>query len=181
MRETGMSDPQSVYQDLLDQRRAAIAQLERQHGNLGYYRLALAAAALAVAWWALSGHGSILWILIPVAGFVALAVVHERRLRELERRRRAVRYYEKGLARLKGEWAGTGETGARYLHPEHPYAVDLDLFGTGSLFELLSTARTQVGEDALAGWLLAPAPPHAIRARQASVEELRPNLNLREQ
>ena len=176
-----MSDPQSVYQDLLEQRRAAIAQLERQHGTFGYYRLATIAAAIAVAWWALAGNGSIVWVTVPVGAFVALAVIHDRRLRELERRRRAARYYEKGLARLKGEWAGTGESGSRFLRPEHPYAVDLDLFGSGSLFELLCSARTHIGEDTLAGWLLAPADPATVRARQNSVEELRPNINLREQ
>ena len=89
-------------------------------------------------------------------------------------------YFESGLARLDGNWAGTGETGDRYLDPAHPYAQDLDLFGKGSLFELLCTARTHIGEDTLARWLLAPAAPRrCARARQA-VEELRPRLDLRE-
>ena len=61
-----------------------------------------------------------------------------------------------------------------------PYAGDLDLFGTGSLFELLCTARTRTGEDTLASWLLQAAAPEEIRARQAAVAELRPLLDLRE-
>ena len=66
------------------------------------------------------------------------------------------------------------------MKPEHPYAADLDLFGKGSLFELISTARTHVGEDTLARWLLAPAAPEEIRARQNAIDELRPRLDLRE-
>jgi len=33
------------------------------------------------------------------------------------------------------------------------------------LFELLSTARTHIGEDTLARWLLNPAAPDAVHAR----------------
>ena len=45
--------------------------------------------------------------------------------------------------------------GTRFLEETHPYAADLDLFGSGSLFELLCTARTQTGEETLASWLKA--------------------------
>ena len=59
--------------------------------------------------------------------------------------------------RLDDRWIGTGATGERFSEPAHPYAEDLDLFGRGSLFELLSTARTHVGEETLAEWLRTPA------------------------
>ena len=62
----------------------------------------------------------------------------------------------------------------------HPYAEDFDLFGKGSLFELLSTARTRGGEDTLAQWLLHPAASEVVIERQAAVEELRTKLDLRE-
>ena len=78
----------------------------------------------------------------PAAGFLALVVFHERVLRRRQIAERAVRYYERGIARLEDRWAGTGEPGERFRDSKHPYAEDLDLFGKGSLFELLSTART---------------------------------------
>ncbi|MGH9801592.1 MAG: MutS-related protein, partial [Blastocatellia bacterium] len=68
-----------------------------------------------------------------------------------------------------------------FADKSHLYAEDLDLFGRGSLFELLSTARTQAGEAKLAAWLKAPAEIAEIRARQAAVEELRSRLDLREE
>src|SRR5205085_415056 len=123
---------------------------------------------------------SILWVLIPLIAFIALIVVHETLLRVWERRKRAARYFQKGLARLDGTWIGTGESGERYVDAAHPYAQDLDLFGAGSVFELLCTARTRIGEDTLAGWLKAPADPATIRARQQAVSELRPRVDLRE-
>jgi hypothetical protein len=71
-------------------------------------------------------------------------------------------------------------TGARFSDPHHPYAGDLDLFGEGSLYELLCEARTSMGEATLAAWLLGPSEPEAVRARQAAVQALTPRLDLRE-
>src|SRR6185295_6412531 len=93
---------------------------------------------------------------------------------------RGAELYRKGIERLDDSWAGKGSTGERFIDRKHPYAKDLDLFGTGSLFELISTARTRVGEETLAAWLMSPATPDVVRARQKSVDELRPGLDLRE-
>ena len=73
-----------------------------------------------------------------------------------------------------------GSTGTRFLDPHHPYADDLDVFGEGSLYELLCGARTTSGEETLAAWLRAPADPATVRQRQAAVRELTPRLDLRE-
>lgn len=174
-------DPRSVYLDLLENRRTDIALREQRHRKLGYLRLVVVAAAVAIVWAALATHQfSIAWVIAPIVLFAVLLVVHDRLLQDLERRRRSVRYFDKALARLDGKWAGTGETGDRYAAAEHPYGQDLDLFGKGSLFELLCTARTHIGEDTLARWLLSPAEPETIGARQQAVDELRPRLDLRE-
>jgi len=175
-------DPRSTYSRLLAERQAEIAARERRHRALGYWRLAAVACGAAIVGMALfQGSVSVMWAAIPLVVFVTLAVRHERVLRVLERRRRAARFFERGLARLDGRWAGTGETGDRYLDPAHPYARDLDLFGKGSLFELISTARTHIGEDTLARWLLTPAAPATVLARQKAVEELWPRVDLREE
>jgi hypothetical protein len=174
-------DPRAEYTQRLEARRAAAALHERRHRTIGNLRLLIfiAAAVLAwLAWW--RGALSPLWLLLPAAAFVGLVVWHERVLRARRARERAAAYYERALARLDGKWAGHGETGERFLDHTHPYAEDLDLFGKGSLFELLCTARTRRGEELLAGWLLAPAESSVLRARHAAVEELRGMLDLRE-
>jgi hypothetical protein len=174
-------DPRQVYSQLLQDRRDEIARREGWHRMLGYGKVAAAACGVGTLWIALVHVISIFWVLLPAALLAALAVFHEHLLRLLERRRRAERYFERALARLDGKWAGTGETGDRYLDLAHPYAQDLDLFGKGSLFELLCTARTHIGEDTLARWLLAPVDPETARARNEAVEELRLRLDLREE
>ncbi|HEX4593576.1 MAG TPA: hypothetical protein VH157_04845 [Bryobacteraceae bacterium] len=120
------------------------------------------------------------WLAIPAAAFAVLVVIHARVVERLERAQRAVVFYERGLARLENRWIGTGETGERYRNPAHVYEEDLDIFGKGSLFELLCSARTRAGEDTLARWLLAPASREEARRRQRAIVELRDRLDLRE-
>jgi MutS domain V len=123
---------------------------------------------------------SILWVFVPAAAFAAFGTIHARVLRALRNCTRVIAFYERGIARVTGQWMGRGEQGARFLDPSHPYARDLDIFGPGSLFELLSSARTPMGEQTLARWLLHAAPPDEVQARQDAVSDLRGRLNLRE-
>jgi hypothetical protein len=120
------------------------------------------------------------WLAVPAAIFSVLVVIHARVVERLERAQRAVGFYQRGLARLENQWMGTGETGERFRNPSHVYEEDLDIFGKGSLFELLCTARTRAGEDTLARWLLAPASREEAAGRQQAIAELRPRLDLRE-
>ncbi len=111
---------------------------------------------------------------------MALAGRHDRVIQNRKRSERAIAFYRHGLRRIDSQWQGTGNAGVRFLKAEHPYAADLDIFGRASLFELLCTARTRMGENCLAEWLQAPASGNVVRARQQSVEELRNRLDFRE-
>ena len=120
------------------------------------------------------------WLLAPAVVFLWLVEHHDRVLETRERASRGIGFYERGLARLNDRWIGTGEAGDRFRDDSHVYANDLDLFGRGSLFELLSLARTRAGEARLAGWLTMAADAAETRARQGAVDELAPALDLRE-
>jgi hypothetical protein len=148
---------------------------------LGNGRVVVFLAGLGLAWVVFGAHALSAWSLaVPVALYAVLLVQHERVTRAWRRAQRSVAYYETGLARLADDWRGKGVSGDRFLDERHTYAADLDIFGHGSLFELLCTARTRRGEDTLAAWLKSGAAPDEVRARQESVAELRPMLDLRE-
>ena len=175
------ASPLEEYRRRLAACRAVEAAEERTHVRLGNVRLATLVAAAVVAWMALGSRVlSLWWLAAPAVIFLILVVWHDRVLTRRRRAARAAAFYDQGIARLTDAWAGTGETGDRFLTADHPYAADLDLFGRGSLFELLTTARIRAGEERLAEWLLAPAAPDALRARQEAVGELQPRLALRE-
>jgi hypothetical protein len=175
------SSPLEEYRRRLADRRAAEAVEERRHQALGNARLVTLAAGAVLLWLVYqSGVLGWAWLTAPVVVFLALMVMHDRVLRDRSRARRAAAFYEAGVARVTDTWAGTGESGERFLSADHPYAADLDLFGRGSLFELLTTARIRAGEETLARWLLAPGATSDLRARQEAVLELQPLLDLRE-
>ena len=148
--------------------------------RLGFVRLILLAPTLPLLFLFATGGLSFWWLLLPVSAFLVLAPMQQGITEARRRCERAAGLYRHGLARLEDRWSGTGSTGERFINASHPYTEDLDLFGTGSLFELLSIARTRVGEETLASWLLAPAPHDVVRERQEAVIELRAALDLRE-
>jgi MutS domain V len=169
------------YEQRLKARAASAARHQKTHVRLGNLRLALVIVAATMAWVSLRGQAfSLLWLLAPTLLFVAVTAYHSQVLRILDLAQRAAAYYRKGLARIADQWPGTGETGERFDDPHHVYASDLDLFRRGGLFELLSAARTRMGEETLAQWLLAPSPLDQIRERHPAVAELRPQLDLAE-
>jgi hypothetical protein len=173
-------DPRAEYERRLAHWRARIAKLDRVNLHISHGRLLLGVGGAILLWLAfVQASISPAWPVGVWLAFGVLAVVHARQLQRYERARGAERVYLRGFDRLGGEWAGTGRDGTMFLEG-HPYARDLDLFGRASLFELLNTTRTEIGEATLADWLRGPAALQEVHARHAAVDELRPMLDFRE-
>lgn len=169
---------EAIYERRLTERRGALQDRETQHARMSVVRLVIAASAPAILF--AGGLRALPWLLIPLAAFVVAAFVHGRVLNARDRAASAVAFYERGLARIRHQWIGHGRSGETHRPSEHLFADDLDLFGRGSLFELLATTRTRAGEETLARWLLTPAAGDEARARQDAVRELAGRLDLRE-
>jgi hypothetical protein len=151
-----------------------------RNGNLN---VALFFGALACAvYGGLRGSG--LLLILAALLFVAFIAAFARQGR-LDRQQRRYRERcaanEEGLARLKRDWDALPLRAPAPEEPPSPLATDLDLLGRASLQHLLSAAATAVGQATLREWLLAPAPLATIRDRQASVAELAPQIELREE
>jgi hypothetical protein len=173
--------PGEEYTRRLAAREASVRQLEALQKRIGAARLLLAATLLVLAWVSWGERWlSPLWMLAPAAGFICAVSYHALLRRRHALAARAAELYRGGLARLDDRWAGAGVRGDRFASSHHVYSADLDLFGEGSLFELLCAARTRMGEETLARWLLAPAAAAEVLQRQASVRDLRERLDLRE-
>jgi hypothetical protein len=176
------TDPKAEYLRRRDSRRAEADRLSAQHRAIADARLGVSAIALAIAGMAfglewLSGW----WLIVPTVIFAGLVLAYDTVGRRHRRAERRVAFYEAGLDRMEDRWAGRGDSGDRFLKPDHPFDADLDLFGTGSLFERLCTARTGAGKATLASWLLRPASIDEVGARHGAISELRDRLDLREE
>jgi MutS domain V len=163
-----------------------VAHFEKLHLRFGNLRLLVVIGTLITAWFSVYRDAfSSWWLLLALFLFLAIAILHAKLLRKRSCAERAVNFYRNGLARIEDRWIdsakpGTGQTGSRIDVHSSLYASDLDLFGPASLFELLSLARSRMGEDTLAAWLLSPSPVAEIIQRHAAIAELRNRLDLRE-
>jgi hypothetical protein len=169
------------YPARLNARRTDLQVLTAADARLAFARLATFASGVLLALLTWTIGVSVWWLLAPLVVFVWLVRRHDVVLRARDRAVRGIAFYERGLARLEDRWVGTGDPGDRFRDDRHVYANDLDIFGRGSLFELLSLARTRAGAARLAAWLTSPADALEIHARQAAIEELATGLDLREQ
>ena len=154
---------------------------QRAFVTIGNWRLFTAVVAAALAWFAFGRNAlSGWWLLAPLFVFIALVVWHQRVLSRRTCAERGIRFYDQAIHRVQDTWSGRGSQGEEFRDPNHIYADDLDVFGKGSLFELISSARTAAGERTLANWLLTPATFAEAKERQEAVRELATKIDLRE-
>jgi hypothetical protein len=168
----------AAYRERLSARTKTLASLEQRNARVAGARIVLGLAGIGLLIWL--GLAPFKTLVSLVALFSVIAIGHGRLINSRDRARSAVAFYRRGLARIQFEWPGAGDTGDRFQPVEHLYAADLDLFGRGSLFELVATCRTEGGRATLAKWMLAPATPDEILSRQEAIRELTADLDLRE-
>jgi MutS domain V len=128
-------------------------------------------AAQAEAPWAWSG------VVALTVAFVSAVVLHAALTRSIERTSLSIQVHARHLARADGSWMAWPS--AEEAEVEHPYSLDLDLIGQGSLVMRLDVTRTQRGHCVLREWLCGPAEATEIRARQQAVAELSAMTDLR--
>jgi hypothetical protein len=173
-----VSDPHAIYDERLAKCRAEGASLRAKERTVSAARILFFIAAVVVAVLHFSG-----WIAIPIIAFVILIVAHDRLIRRRRRAEAAAKFCERGIERVSGTWQGRGFDGRKFATEHHPFAADLDVFGKGSLYELLCIATTAAGRATLARWLLDPGGVNAaeVHERQNAVNELRDRIELREE
>ncbi len=127
--------------------------------------------------------GGFAWLILGVFGaaFVGAAVWHRRVCRSGIRHAVWKRIKSVHVARLTHDWANIPQPPDMAPHPEHPFAVDLNLFGPRSMHHLLDTSASYGGCARLRTWLLNPLDtPEAVRERQRIVRELIPFARFRD-
>ena len=174
-----MKSPLDEYAARKRDRAAVVSARERTHIFLGNAKIAIFVSTLAYTAVRLGNLSSTVYE-IAFALFVALSIWHEAVMRALARAQGAVAYYAAGEDRIHDRWMRDEPSGERFRDRDHPYADDLDVFGPRSLFQLLSSCRTPIGEARLARWLMHPSPAPDIRERQSRIAALRGRIDLRE-
>ena len=70
--------------------------------------------------------------------------------------------------------------GANFIDADHPYTVDLDIFGPYSLFQYINRTTTALGREMLANWLSVVRAKGDIDMRQSIIPDLSEMLDWRQ-
>jgi hypothetical protein len=168
------------YEGRVAELQASIAHLRWPHALAASLLTIACALFLALSLYAIRGQLSFLWAPLPIP-LAAASLRRLRRARQSQSRMwRLKRFYDSGIERINGNWAGSEWNGQEFSDANHVYATDLNVLGEGSLFQLLCTTRTSLGRRGLANYLLATPSLDESLLRQQAVGELRANTGLRE-
>jgi hypothetical protein len=179
-------DAPATYERGRAEHSRSLAALEARARLVATARLATVAAGVAllgaVVW---GSFGSWAWEALgaSVLMFVALVFIHARVYDAMQRASAALRFHERGLARLALAWDRLPPSTDRFCSAEHPFARDLDVFGRASLMQLVDATETLFGEERLARLLSASDPgpwPGDVVGRQQAVRDLATRVSFRE-
>jgi ABC-type cobalamin transport system ATPase subunit len=175
----------TVYEGRLRRFQGIVDAEMENHRRLGWIRAVFFAMGLVsflladvgpMAW---RGPAAVLTGLILVIFF--LLVVRHRRVKQRRARAETMADINRmGIARTQRNWTELPPGPIPDPGRDHPYVLDLDVTGQGSLAQLLSTANLPPGLNCLREWLFSAGPRAEVLSRQQAVAELAQDLELRQ-
>ncbi|MCK6511502.1 hypothetical protein L6R29_16215 [Myxococcota bacterium] len=163
------------YQQIITEQRQIAAERKARGQRMPWIRGGLFLMLIVLLSLGLSGELFVGWWLptLAVCAAFVYAVSHHRLLRRQQQDAELMAAVcQRGMDRIEDRWHTFARRGERFQDDDHPYAQDLDIFGQGSLFQLLHTMHTHFGEETLARWLCQAAAPDEIKQRQAIIASL---------
>jgi hypothetical protein len=149
--------------------------VERRIAMLSTVRLVAFAVAALFGWAAWYDDLPLIYGPVAAAGLVAFLVavyLHRTPHERLPRVTALVRLHREAAARLTGDWDALPDDGARYLDAGVPHLGELQVFGRGSLYQLVCRASLPWARDRLAARLHTPLSPEAVMEAQSAAREL---------
>lgn len=159
---------------------SANANLQVRIRRFSLARLLVAIVFLLVLYYGFSNL-TLLYTLFPIIlVFIYLVSRQTKMQAESDLLKNLIRLNELEIGVLENDFSSFPD-GVQYSNPDHPYSIDLDLFGKGSLYQFLNRCGTTIGERKLADDLLnSQYSEDHIRERQQAVSELASKVELRQ-
>lgn len=169
------SETTAFYKENCKQSTVRIQQLTRQSNVLALLRL-LALLGGGILLFQVVQTENVLWTLGTFLGTVLLFLLLVRFQSKISFRKKEEEHFlhvnKNELNTAESIKHNTYENGYAYYDDQHIYTSDLDIFGEGSVYQLINRCATLHGNKVLADWLSHPAAKNEIESRQQFVEEL---------
>ena len=161
--------------------REQLSSLTQSYNRISWWRLAWIFISAVSVYYLFTIHpfAGIAGIITAIGLFLFLVTKHLNiaQLKTFTERRLEVNQTE--IDYLEGNFT-LPENGSGYLYEDHPYALDLDLFGHKSIFHYFNRTQTQAGADKLALALSKKVDQSTIESRQSAAFELSDQLQWRQ-
>ena len=165
------------YQDRLAEQKSIIKACVVRWGQIGFLRGAMFLLALLLLGLGLASYLEFrnLWFVLSggaFVGFLVVAFFHEGIHDELRIARLKSEMLRESMGRLRRDWKEVADRPVELPKSILPTSLDLDLFGSNSLYKLVGVCRTPRGIETLRDWIVAGALPDEIKSRQEAVADL---------
>lgn len=167
------------YQDNIQRTQTEIQELTRSINKNSFARLFVIVGGGALLFYSFQQNNVILVLALTIIIVLSFAFLINRQS-VLEKKRDAkLAFLKVNENEIAGKEKRTTiyDEGGVFDDGKHPYASDLDLFGSFSLFSMLNRCATILGVSMLASWLKQAATKPEIEERQSAVEEIAKDLH----
>lgn len=158
---------------------------QKQYNRIANLRLLVLILSLGMTYLLVQNKEQLLiWggTLVAYGAFIYLVKIHQKLKMQIDQLTSHILINQKYLKRLTDEWKHFEDTGEDMLDKDHPYAYDLDILGTSSLFQKINTSHTWHGRQELAQVLLkSNFKEKELMERQEAIRELIHDLDFCQQ
>ena len=163
--------PAEYYQKTIDENSSELKRLKRLSLILSMLRLGVFLAAIIIIYYG-SGNSSVIAVTAVVGMVLFLFLIA--RYTDVKNKRnyfiKLVQLNKLELDVLKGDFSKL-DRGDEFVFEAHHFNQDIDLFGVGSIFQLINRTGTTAGKKQLAEWLNSND-IKGITDKQAAIQEL---------
>lgn len=172
----------NIYHDNIQKYNTTTLKLAKVLKRLSTLRLIAFLFSIAIIF-ILANERLVTLLLIAIPFFALSFGFLVRRYNQIADQKRHYTYLrevnESEVLKLKNKLVGQ-PIESNLINRDHPYASDLDIFGSHSLFQLINRTTTESGSICLAEWLSKSGTKKIIIERQKAIKELTPKLNWRQ-
>lgn len=171
------------FKDRIEQYQIEILSVEKRLSQLSTLRLIVFVGSLALILFLANAKSTALVAITIVVSVIVFGFIIHRYNRLIRTKYRLTflkQINEREVLIEKRELKDIN-TGEEFLSRDHAYAIDLDVFGPHSLFQILNRTTTEPGRIQLASWLMQPVERNLILERQKAAAELAPQVEWRQE
>ncbi|HFC00283.1 MAG TPA: hypothetical protein ENJ53_05715 [Phaeodactylibacter sp.] len=169
-----------IYQKRAEQFAAIALELKQKYNRFSIVRLVLfvIGASIFVFLWSY-GWVSIVFVILFLVGFAQFVYWHQA-IQRNQRHHENLATVNRNEIKYLNHSFNEFDSGEQFMNPQHPYSVDMDIFGAYSFFQYTNRSSTSIGKKCLVDWLTHAASVDEIMLRQEGVQELQNQLDWRQ-